>query len=255
VPEEQPVSDVAALRKFVAYAGSSARRQFCCGLHVHVGVASPAVCLAKLEAVLPWLPLVLALSANSPYVAGRETGLASSRAEILGLLPRTGAPPVFRTYAEWERFAERLVGLGLADSIGRIWWDLRPHPRYGTLELRIADQPTRLETTAALAALLRALVVAAEPAGAADRGIYDQNRWAAARFGGAAELIHPDGTRLVTVPDLLAELLGRVEPVAGSLGSAGLLGRLQGLAQAREQVELGYRDGLPSLCRKLVELT
>jgi carboxylate-amine ligase len=95
VSEEQPITEDDGYRRFVEYAGSSARRQYCSGLHVHVGVESPEACMAALEAVLPWLPLALAVSANSPYVAGRETGLASARAEILTLLPRSGAPPSF----------------------------------------------------------------------------------------------------------------------------------------------------------------
>src|SRR5512132_547275 len=95
VPEEQPVGESPAYQKFVHYAGPSARRQYVSGLHVHVGMASPEACMDALEAVLPWLPLVLALSANSPYVAGKEAGLRSARAEILALLPRSGAPPIF----------------------------------------------------------------------------------------------------------------------------------------------------------------
>jgi carboxylate-amine ligase len=247
VSEEQPITEHEGYRRFVEYAGSSARRQYCSGLHVHVGVASPEACIGALEAVLPWLPLVLALSANSPYVAGCETGLASARAEILALLPRSGAPPVFASYAEWEAFAERLLALGLADEYTRIWWDVRPHPRYGTLEIRMPDQPTRLEATAALAGLVHALVVSSHEIGPADRGAYAENRWAALRFGREARLIHPDGERLATVSELLEELAGRlraevVEPVGP-------------LDQAREQLELGRAEGLEALCRHLVALT
>jgi carboxylate-amine ligase len=254
-PEEQDITDDPGYRAFVEYAGSAARRQYCSGLHVHVGVASAEACLDALEAVLPWLPLVLALSANSPYLAAEETGLASTRAEILALLPRAGPPPVYGSYADWERFAERLVGLGLADSYTRIWWDVRPHPRYGTVELRMPDQPTRPEVTASFAALLQALVADVEPGQPADRGIYAQNRWAALRFGAAAELIHPDGTRLVAVSELLAELLDRLEPVARELGTLDRLAGLEGLDQAGEQLRLGRSDGLPTLCKELIRLS
>ena len=244
VPEEQPVGESPAYRKFVDYAGPSARRQYVSGLHVHVGMASPEACMDALEAVLPWLPLVLALSANSPYVAGEDTGLRSARAEILALLPRSGAPPVFSVYADWERFVERLVALGLADEITRIWWDVRPHPRFGTLEIRIADQPTRLEGTAALSTLLLAMASKLEADGPADRGLYAQNRWAALRFGREAELVHPDGSRLVAVPELLEELTA----LAGSDG-------LDLPDEAGEQRETGRGAGLESLCRRLVDLT
>ena len=244
VPEEQPVGESPAYRKFVDYAGPSARRQYVSGLHVHVGMESPESCMAALEAVLPWLPLVLALSANSPYVAGADTGLRSARAEILALLPRSGAPPVFSSYEDWERFVERLVELGLADEITRVWWDIRPHPRFGTLEIRIPDQPTRLEETAALAALLQSMASRLVADGPADRGLYAQNRWAAARFGRQAELVHPDGSRLASVPELVEELTERLGAQSPDLPD-----------QAEEQLELGRSDGLEPLCRRLVDLT
>jgi carboxylate-amine ligase len=247
LPEEQAITEDEGFRRFVEYAGPSARRQYCSGLHIHVGVPSPDACMEALEAVLPWLPLVLAVSANSPYVAGRETGLASARAEILSLLPRSGAPPVFDSYAEWEAFAERLLALGLADEYTRIWWDVRPHPRFGTLEVRMPDQPTRLQDTAALAGLVHALVRSSEAGPAADRGAYAENRWAAFRFGREARLIHPDGTRLATVPELLDEVVARV-------GSAAVDPVLE-LNQAGDQLELGRTSGLGSLCERLVALT
>jgi carboxylate-amine ligase len=255
VPEEQELTPDPGYLAFAEYGGSTVRRQYCSGLHVHVGVESPEACMATLEAVLPWLPVVLALSANSPYLAGRESGLASTRAEILQLLPRTGAPPAFASYEAWERFAESLVELGLADQTTRIWWDVRPHPRLGTIEVRAPDQPTRPEATAAFVALLQALVAAAEPGAPADRALYDQNRWAAARFGRAAQLVHPDGGRLVAAPALLAELLDRLEPTLAALGSMPLVAPLAGLAQAEEQLHVGRSDGLRSLCETLVALT
>jgi glutamate---cysteine ligase / carboxylate-amine ligase len=254
-PEDQAITQNDGYLRFVEYAGPSARRQYVSGLHVHIGVASPEACLRTLEGVLPWLPVVLAASANSPYIGGRETGLASNRAEILSLLPRSGAPPVFDSYGQWERFAEGLVTLGLADEWTRIWWDVRPHPRFGTLEVRMPDQPTRLELTVAFAALLQALVAASKPGAAADRGVYAQNRWAALRFGAAAELIHPDEPRVAGASELLGELRERVEPVARGLGSSKLLEPLEGLAQAEEQLEIGRRDGLRPLCEHLVAFT
>ncbi len=211
--------------------------------------------MAALEAVLPWLPLLLALSANSPYVAAAETGLRSARAEILALLPRSGAPPVSRSYEGWAAFADRLVELGLADSHRRIWWDVRPSPDFGTLEVRAPDQPTRVEVTVALAAIVQAMVAELDAAAPADRGIYAQNRWAALRFGAQAELIHPDGGRLVRAADLLSDLRELVGPTVERLGTTDLLAPLDGLAQADEQLELGRRDGLRTVCEHLVALT
>lgn len=257
-PAEQELTDDPGLAAFAEYAGHSARVQYCCGLHVHVGVPGADDCLDRLEAVLPWLPVVLALSANSPYFSGRETGYASTRAELLTRLPRTAAPPAFGSYAGWETYVERLIELGLADDYIRTWWDIRPHPRLGTLELRMPDQPTSLELTAAFAALGQALVVGSEPGLTADRGIYDQNRFAALRFGAAAELIHPDGSRLATVPELTQELLARVLPTTERLGTSALLEPFERLAlrtQADEQLDLGRDVGLRALTAWLADKT
>jgi carboxylate-amine ligase len=254
----QQITNEPGLKRFAAYAGPSARIQYCCGLHVHVGVRSAEACMAALEAVLPWLPVVLALSANSPYFEGGATGLHSTRAELLTRLPRSGAPPVFASLDDWERFARRLVDLGLADDYTRIWWDIRPHPRYGTLEVRMPDQPTRLEVTAAFATLVQALVAAARPGPPADRGVFAQNRWAALRFGAAARLIDPEGERLAGAAELAETLVERVRPHAEELGSDALLEPLRSLArrsQADEQLELGQEAGLRALVERLVAST
>jgi carboxylate-amine ligase len=253
---EQPVTPLEPLQQFAAYAGSAALRQHCSGLHVHVGMGSPEECMGRLEAVLPWLPVVLAASANSPFAGGEETGLASTRAELLALLPRAGAPPAFARYEDFVSFAELLVEVGVADDLMRLWWDVRPHPRLGTLEIRAPDQPTRLTATAGLAALAQALVAWAEPATApADRGLYAQNRWAASRFGAGAGLIHPEGRRLCTQEELLADLLDLVEPTARRLGGAPFLGELDGLDQSGAQLAVGRAKGLRALNERLVALT
>jgi carboxylate-amine ligase len=260
-PEEQEIANDPRYHEFVEYAGVSARRQGVNGLHVHVGMQSAEACFQALEGVLPWLPLVLALSANSPYLSGRETGLASNRAEILAQLPRAGAPPAFRGYSEWEGFVERLVRLGLIDDYRRLWWDIRPHPQFGTLEVRMPDQPTRLALTAAFAALLQALsvvVLNGAPSGfdPAGRGVYQQNRWAALRHGPRAELVHPFRERLVPVPELAAELVDLVAPAAAELGTGEFLEPLlRGGCEGDEQLEVGRDHGLGAVCADLVART
>lgn len=259
VPEQQDIAPDPRYKEFVAYAGISARRQAVCGLHVHVGMPGPEECMRALEGVLPWLPLVLALSANSPYLAGQETGLASKRAEVLSLLPRAAAPPVFTSYAEWEAFVERYVRLGLADGYTRFWWDARPHPSLGTLEIRSPDQPTEPELSAAFAALLQALCATAvegPPPAAANRGDYAQNRWAALRFGPRAELVHPKGDRLAKVPELLTELLELVEPAVRELGTEELLSALDpSRCEGDRQLEIGRERGLQAVAADLAERT
>jgi glutamate---cysteine ligase / carboxylate-amine ligase len=247
-PEELPIVQEQRYLDMVAYVGPIARRQGVSGLHVHVGVESAEECFHALEGALQWLPLVLALSVNSPYLAARETGLLSTRAAILAELPRSGAPPAFRSYAEWEEWVERLVRLGVTADYTRIWWDVRPHPRFGTLEVRMPDQPTALERTGAFVELLRALVGAAlaeplSPYDPARRGDYQQNRWAALRFGMDAELIHPDGSPALPARELAAELFGRLGLVPF------------GEPEAGRQLEIGRPDGLAAVCADLVERT
>jgi carboxylate-amine ligase len=209
--ESLPVVDEERYRAMLRTVGYVARRQGVNGLHVHVGVPTGEECWVRLEAVLAWLPVVLALSANSPFFDGAATGMLSNRAGVLAELPRGGAPPAFASYGEWEAWVERLVGLGVMQDYTRIWWDVRPHPRFGTLEIRVADQATALERTALLARLIRDLVADA-PARTTVRPDYVHNRWAAARYGLDAELIHPDGDRLATARELAAQLLGSEPP-------------------------------------------
>ena len=216
-PESQPIVQEERYLTMVAHHGPSARRQNVQGLHVHVAVPSAEDCWRLLEGLLPWLPVVLALSANSPWFDGELTGMASNRAPVLVELPRTGAPPAFGSYAAWEAWVDRMVRLGVMADYTRIWWDIRPHPSLGTLEIRMPDQPTDVRRSAAFAEVLQKLSETLLGAGhvrEADRADYQYNRWAASRFGPAAELIAPDGERVATAVELgreLLELTGVVE--------------------------------------------
>lgn len=246
IPAEQEIAPVDRYREFVEYAGPSARRQGVSGLHVHIGMPDADSCFRVMETLLPWLPLVLALSANSPYFECCDTGMLSVRAEVLGFLPRYGAPPAFRDYAEWEKFIERMTATGLANDYTSFWWDVRVHPHFGTLEIRAPDQPTSIERTAALVRLLRALCEWALDApprefAPAERGIYQQNRWAAARFGPHGKLVHPDRDVAVTVPALARELPVPVD------------GLETDRCEGDRQLEVGRAEGLQAVCADLVE--
>jgi glutamate---cysteine ligase / carboxylate-amine ligase len=209
--ESLPVVQEPRYLEMLAHVGYPARRQGVNGLHVHIGVESAERCHERLEAVLSWLPVVLALSANSPFVDGVANGMLSNRAGVLAELPRGGTPPAFESYADWEAWVERLVSIGVMGDFTRIWWDIRPHPRLGTLEIRIADQPTSLARTELLVRALRDLVEHA-PARVTPRGDYVHNRVAAASFGLDAQLIHPDGNSVLSARELARELLGGEPP-------------------------------------------
>jgi len=246
-PEAQEIVDEKRYTSFAGYGGVTVRRQGVQGLHVHVAMASPGECWSCLELILPWLPVVLALSANSPWLRGVRTGMASNRAPILAELPRAGAPPAFGSYDAWASWVERLATLGVAQDHTRLWWDVRPQPQFGTLEVRMPDQPTDVALSAAFAALVQALCATALAGrlpertgllGDHGRADYAQNRWAAARFGPRAELLHPDGRAVVSAAELAAELIELVSPAAGELGGDGLLARIEpGLCEADRQLD------------------
>jgi len=221
---------------------------------------SADACFHALEATLPWLPVILAMSANSPFLAGEETGLASNRAETLAQLPRSGAPPAFRSYEDWEAFVDRFVRLGIAADYTRFWWDARPHPKFGTLEVRMPDQPTSLASTAAFTALIQALCVTVldgeppehDPGG---RGFYQQNRWGALRFGLDAQLFHPNGEKVATARELAKELIKFVRPAAKRLETADLIEFDLDRTEGDSQREVRREGGLKAVCADLVVRT
>jgi len=230
-PEEQQIVQEPRYLTLLAER-PSARRQLVCGLHVHVGMESFERCLQTLEAVVPWLPAVLALSVNSPYLEPGEPGVLSARAGRLLELPRAGAPPVLTDRAAWERVVQSTA----SGDYTKIWWDVRPHPRFGTLEIRIADQQTDVRRSGAVAALLQALCLAAAPRPRTlDRGGYASARELAARG------VAPVG-----------ELLELVEPVARELGTLALIDLLREPPEAYRQLAVGARAGCVAVAADLV---
>jgi carboxylate-amine ligase len=235
LPEAQPIVKEERYVTFAGYGGITVRRQGVQGLHVHVGMPTAEDCWRCLDSIVPWLPVVLALSANSPWYAGALSGMASNRAPVLAELPRAGVPPAFASYAEWESWVGRLARLGVVEDYTRIWWDIRPHPKLGTLEVRVPDQPTDVHLSASFTAVLQGLCATALDGGLprnesllGDRGRADyvQNRWSAARFGPRAQLLHPDGESYVLASELAAELLELIRPAARRLGGEPFLDRL-----------------------------
>jgi carboxylate-amine ligase len=150
----------------------------------------PETCLRAFEGVLRWLPELLSLASNSPYLEGEDTGASSSRARRLAELPRSEAPPVFRSWADWEDYTA-------GRDYTRMWWDIRPHPRLGTLEVRMADQQTDVRRSAALAALVQALAAAAM---SGPLEIVDRDDYSRRRLAGAAATLPLDGLRAAAEP-------------------------------------------------------
>ena len=210
-----------------------ARRLTTHGVHVHVGVRSGDKAIATVNSLSGYLPIFLALSASSPYWNGRDTGLASTRTKIFEAMPTTGLPPVLRDWAEFNVFLDTMITAGTIETVREVWWDIRPHPTYGTVELRMCDAMPTLWETAAMAALAQCLVQTFDEA--MDRGetppvprewVRRENKWRAARWGIEAELVVDDAGRTRPIRDVTRDLVVELSPVAEQLGCANELADL-----------------------------
>jgi glutamate---cysteine ligase / carboxylate-amine ligase len=209
------------------------------GLHIHVGVPDGDVALAVSSLLVKYLPHLLAVSSNSPFWQGLDTGLASSRAALYGLLPHSGIPPHFAKWKQFRTYCQVMRDSKAIASFKDIYWDIRPRPDFGTLEFRICDMPPTLSLTFALVALTRCLVIATlnllKERPAARRGdlrrhwIAGENKWLATRYGlGAMYIRTPAGKRRPLKKDL-AELIERMLPIARSQGDDAFLVPLRNL--------------------------
>jgi len=196
------------------------------GLHVHVGVADPDRAIHIMNAVRYMLPHVLALSTSSPFWLGVHTGLKSYRSEVFTRMPRTGIPDHFESDSSFQRYVRLLVETACIDDGKKIYWDVRPHPFFPTLEFRICDIPTRVDDTIAIAALFQALVVKVNQL--LDQNLtfrlhhkmlIEENKWRAVRYGLEGKMIDFGKSREVPVRDLIRELLEFVDDVVDDLGS------------------------------------
>lgn len=202
-------------------------RNVVCGLHVHVEVPDPASRVDLMNRLLPFLPVLLALSTSSPFWQGRPTGLAGYRLCAFGEMPRTGLPDLFAGAEDYEHYVRAMTGAGAIRDASFLWFAVRPSLKYPTLELRVADSCTRLEDALAVAALYRCLVrlVDRRPdlnrgLTGASRAITAENLWRAQADGIRAELIHEQEERAVPFPDNLGAVLTQVAEDADALGCA-----------------------------------
>jgi carboxylate-amine ligase len=223
-----------------------ARREPTFGLHVHVAVPGPEAALRALNRIRSHLPLLLALSGNSPYWQGRDSGLASARTPAFQAFPRTGPPRRFRDYADYVEAIDVLVRNHAIPEPTFLWWDARLQPAFGTLEVRVMDAQTRVEDTAAIAALVQCLVRLEAPEVDEPPEVLSENRFVAARDGMTAELMIPPEWRRRPIGQVLEEVLEACEPVAVELDCVAELTHVATLAAspgAARQRELAERMG------------
>ena len=222
---EQKVTPDDRYHQLVELLQELARRLVTFGLHIHVGVDSGDKAVMICDRILRHLPVLLALSSSSPFWEGRKTGLQSHRSKIMEGLPTAGMPTLMRNWSEYVWLVTHMIDTGFINTIREIWWDVRPHHNFGTVEVRVCDMPGNLEDTLAIAALVQCLVKALSDE--IDAGTYQhdchpmmvrQNKWRATRFGTAAQLVDSYTYQVLTVAQAVDDLVDELTPVGDQLG-------------------------------------
>src|SRR5215469_9908116 len=203
-----------------------ARANLIFGLHVHIGVEDRETAIHLMNAARYFVPHMLALSTNSPFWLGMDTGLKSYRCKVFDKFPRTNLPDYFASYGEFDEFVKLMVKTGCIDNAKKIWWDIRPHPFFETLEFRMCDVPMRVDETIALAALIQATVAKLYQLHSRNQGfrIYRrdllmENKWRALRYGIDGDMIDFGKQKQVPFRDLMLEYLDIIDDVVEELGS------------------------------------
>jgi glutamate---cysteine ligase / carboxylate-amine ligase len=264
---DQVISPGERYQNIVEEMGQLARSLLIFGMHVHVAVPDRTTMIDLMNMVRYFLPHLLALSTSSPFWMGRDTGLKSFRTTVFRRFPRTGIPDHLSSWSQYEDYVELLIRLHSIDNAKKIWWDVRPHPTFGTLEFRIFDVVTRVDEAVAIAALTQAIVVKLHRLYTSNMGfrmyhraLIEENKWRAARWGVEGKLI--DFGKQVEVPMgiLAEELLEFVDDVLDDLGSRAALGPIHRIVRegtgAERQLEVYKQTGdLKAVVRHIVAET
>ncbi|MEI2643210.1 MAG: YbdK family carboxylate-amine ligase [Candidatus Nanopelagicales bacterium] len=220
--------------------GWPARRLAIHGVHFHVGVRSKEKAIKFIDSMLNFLPQMLALSTSSPYWMGEDTGLASIRSKIFEIMPTSGLPPWMEDWASFERFMTALINAQTIKSVKEVWWDIRPHPTFGTVEIRMCDGIPTLREVRAIAALAQTLIVwmdqrvdAGEPLPDMPSWVARENKWRAARYGLDGRVMLDTTGRTQPFRENIAEIVEMLSPVATQLGT------LDALQSVREILDTG----------------
>tara|TARA_B110000438_G_scaffold45969_1_gene46125 strand:- start:2219 stop:3355 length:1137 start_codon:yes stop_codon:yes gene_type:complete len=214
------------------------RRLLITGVHVHVGVESGEKAIAISNGLTRYIPMMIGLSANSPFFGGEQTGLASTRTKIFEGLPTAGLPPLLKNYSEFQKFMRTLQKAKSIDSIREVWWDVRPHPGFGTVEIRVFDSVPSIPEMANLAALTQCLVVAisehydegSQPP-LLDSWVLRENKWRSTRYGLDADLIIDEMGHQQSLKSFIFETLDKLMPIAKTLECESQLNALAEIAE------------------------
>jgi carboxylate-amine ligase len=210
------------------------RRFITQGMHVHIGVKSAERAIRINNTIRMYLPLLLALSTSSPFYGGEDSGLYSYRTKLFEALPLAGLPDALGDWDEFHRMAQLLQSGGIIDSVKDLWWDVRPHPEFGTVEVRICDIPCRYQEILALTALVQSLVVTIanihmHPQTRVQMQILKSNKWQAARYGLDGVFVNPITAKRVSTREAIHELLDLVREEAEALGGLEYMGEIEAI--------------------------
>ncbi len=242
-----------------------ARRLVTFGLHIHVGVDSGDKAVMICDRIMQHLPTLLALSCSSPFWDNRETGLQSHRSKIMEGLPTAGLPPLMRNWSEYAWLVHHMEKTKFINTIREIWWDVRPHHGFGTVEVRVCDMPGNLDDALAIAGLVQCLIKALSDQ--IDEGAYQhdchpmlvqQNKWRACRYGTNAKLVHVKTFETQSIPSIVDSLIGYLQPTANELDCQPYLKRVGEMASspswADRQLEIFHKTGDPKqVVKELVQ--
>jgi len=244
-----------------------ARQEIIFGIHVHVGVDDPDKAIHVTNGMRVHAPLLLALSGNSPFWRGDSTGLDSTRTPVFRTFPRVGIPPRYDDFADWSRRIEFMMESRVIGDYTYLWYDVRPHPNFGTVEIRVMDSQTHVEQTLALAALVQAMVKelcehydSGEQLSRYPYEMLDENKWLAARHGLGGQLVDLPATDRVPVPELARRLMERLRPHAEELGSGSDFAALddildRGNGASRQLVVYEANHDLREVVREILDAT
>lgn len=223
---DQAITDHPRYKEILREMQDAARANLIFGLHVHVGIANREIGIHIMNAARYFLPHIFALSTNSPFWLGRDTGFKSYRVKVFDKFPRTGIPDYFSSLADYDNFINMLIKTNCIDNAKKVWWDVRTHPFFNTLEFRICDVQMRVDETIALAALIQAVVVKLHKLIQQNlgfriyrRALINENKWRAARYGIHGKLIDFGKQKEVPFTELVTELLEFIDDVVDELGS------------------------------------
>ena len=214
----QPITGEERYRRVEEKMGWAARMQAIYGLHIHVAVPSAEHAIRAVSVLSRHVPLFVALSGNSPFWRGSDTRLSSTRVEVFGLVPRSGLSPPFRCWEDFENYVDALIGAGSIPDYSWCWWDARPHPMLGPVELRAPDAQTETARTASLAALTQCLVATADEQSSEDPLFTEENKWRAVRHGLDAQLHDFSTGQSVTARNFARDLVQMLRPASQDLG-------------------------------------